>query len=169
MSNSCLDIRPLLSGVLLLAVVTACAQDPLPKANPNAQRQSRAKSTAAAEVMAQAQRDNAVYQSQRKLDRQTNTAAANGAGRAVFKGHITAVKLSASGAPLIHISGSNSPWLNRRQTAMVHVFRGDKPVGVYPMNVIRQGEQTILGPLGSGIDVRQGDSISIAPAAGSTQ
>jgi len=155
--------------MVLLAILPGCAGNPSSRNNPDVHRPSKRNSTAAAEMMRDAQQDNALYRSQGKLDRQTKTAAAKGSGQAVFKGHITAVKLSASGAPLVHVSGSTSPWLHRRQTAMVHVFRGDKPMGVYPMKVIRQGELTILDPLGATIELRQGDSISIAPPGGGAQ
>ena len=80
MSGSCPPICILLPGAMvLLAIFPGCAGNPSSKNDPDVHRPSKRNSTAAAEMMRDAQQDGALYRSQGKLDRQTKTAAANSA------------------------------------------------------------------------------------------
>ena len=44
---------------------------------------------------------------------------------------------------------------------MVQVLRNGKPIGVYPMKIFHDGQQTTLDPLGAPIELRRGDSLHI--------
>ena len=122
---------------------------------------------AVAESMRDAQQDNAIYQSQRSLTRQSNLAKTQSTGKPLFSGHIGRISRNAGGATLIHLSGVASPTFNRRQNTMVHVFRNGKPMGTYPMQVVQYGEKTVMGPLGTTVDVRSGDTVKIYPKSDS--
>ena len=144
-----------------LLMVTGCASKQTTQTT-RTQAPSRRNIAALGQVLVETQQDNLLYKKQRDMNRKTDVAAA-ASGAQLFAGRITDIRQSAGGAPLIYVSGSASPTFNRRGSTMVDVFRGDKPVGSYPMQVIRYGDQTVLQPLGPRHTFRHGDDIRIQP------
>jgi len=154
------SVIPIIAVVVLahLLLSAGCAKKQKAQTHPPSRRQS----AALGEALADTQQDNLIYKKQRDMNRKTDLAAAKSRTQ-LFAGQVTEIRQSATGAPLIYVSGSASATFNRRGTMMVDVFRGDKSVGSYPMQVIRYGDHTVLQPLGPRSTCRHGDDIRIRP------